>query len=138
MRIFTKLSKVSKVNFNINKFLEERFQRFFSSYSLAYNKQQGRTGSLFQKRFKRIHIDSDKYIIKLVHYIHNNPIHHHFCKSYSAWKFSSYYALTSKNSTKLEKQSLLNWFGEVNDFIEFHEQMIDYSGIDKYLIEENI
>ena len=63
MRIFTKLSKVSKVNFNINKFLEERFQRFFSSYSLAYNKQQGRTGSLFQKRFKRIHIDSDKYKI---------------------------------------------------------------------------
>ena len=62
----TKLPKFSKVEIGINRCLEERFQRFFTSYSLAYNKQQNRTGSLFQKRFKRIHINSDRYLIKIL------------------------------------------------------------------------
>lgn len=33
--------------------LKERFRRFFMSYSKAINKQEGTTGSLFQKGFKK-------------------------------------------------------------------------------------
>ena len=112
---FTKLSKFSKVkeskvtdqpdyHLDINALLEERFQRFFTCYSLAYNKQQNRTGSLFEKRFKRIYIDSDNSVIKVIHYIHNNPIHHQFCRSYGDWKYSSYNAVISQEKNTCRKR----------------------------------
>ena len=39
-----------------NDFLEDQFKRLFQSYALAINKQQQRTGSLLQKRFKRVSV----------------------------------------------------------------------------------
>ena len=134
----TKISKFSKVDIEINRFLEERFQRFFISYSLAYNKQQNRTGSLFQKRFKRIHIDTERYLLKLLHYIHNNPIHHHFCKNFNDWKFSSYNAIVSHGETNIERDSVIGWFDDVNHFIDFHNQMIDYGEIKNFLVDNDI
>ncbi len=134
----TKPERFSRVSadLDVNKFLEERFQRFFTSYALAYNKQQGRTGSLFEKRFKRIHIDSERYLIKVLHYIHNNPIHHHFCKNYNDWKYSSYNAIIGHQKTSVERDAVIGWFENVELFIEFHEQMIDYGEIEKFLFAE--
>ena len=37
----------------LEKLISKRFSNFFSSYSQAFNKQQGRMGSLFMKNFKR-------------------------------------------------------------------------------------
>lgn len=45
---------------DINMFLEEQCRRFFITYSQAINKAQNRTGSLFQKRFKRIKVKTDR------------------------------------------------------------------------------
>ena len=135
----TKLLKFSKVgdDLDINKFLEERFQRFFSSYALAFNKQQGRSGSLFEKRFKRVNVNSDAYFTKLIHYIHNNPIHHHFTTDYKTWKYCSYKAFLSLKRTLIERKTVLEWFGSIEDFIEFHDQMIDYGKIEDLLIDSN-
>jgi len=135
---FTKLSKFSKVAepLDANKLLEDSFQHFFISYSLAYNKQQRRTGSLFEKRFKRIHIESERYLIKLLHYVHNNPIHHRFCKEYGDWRYSSYNAIIGQQKTNVEKDAVIAWFGSVDNFIEFHQQMIDYGEIQEYLFDE--
>jgi hypothetical protein len=119
----------------VNDFLEERFQRFFSSYAQAFNKQQNRTGSLFEKRFKRLLVNSDEYCIKLIHYIHNNPIHHHFVLDYHLWKFSSYNAMTSAKPTLLKRETVLEWFGGKERFIDFHRSNIDYGDIRDYLID---
>jgi len=139
---FTKLQKLSKAEANtedmdVNKFLEERFQRFFSSYALAFNKQQARHGSLFEKRFKRIHVNSDAYFTKLIHYIHNNPIHHHFTTDYRMWKYCSYQAFLSSQSSHVGRKQVITWFGSIERFIEFHEQMIDYGEIEHLLIDAN-
>lgn len=136
----TKLQKFSKVevdkdNLDINKFLEERFQRFFASYALAFNKQQNRSGSLFQKRFKRIHVHSDGYLLKLLHYIHNNPIHHKFCKNYHDWEYSSYPIFLSSKTTNVERDEVLGWLGDIDEFIEFHKVMIDYGEIKDLLFD---
>jgi REP element-mobilizing transposase RayT len=37
-----------------NEYLEDQFKRLFSSYALAINRQEGRHGSLLEKRFKRV------------------------------------------------------------------------------------
>jgi len=126
----------SKESDNINNELEERFKRFFSSYTLAYNRQYKRNGSLFQKRFKRIRVDDDSYFTKIIHYIHNNPIHHGITDSYKKWKYSSYNAIVSNNKTKVNRNEVLDWFGGKEIFILYHQQNIDFRNIEKYTLED--
>jgi len=57
-------------------FLESQFKRFFTSYVLAVNKQQKRTGTLLQNRFKRIVVKDKEHFRFMLLYIHHNVIHH--------------------------------------------------------------
>ncbi len=49
------------------------FRKLFTAYSQAINIQQKRTGSLFQKPFKRLEVRTTQQLANLVHYIHINP-----------------------------------------------------------------
>lgn len=120
---------------NANKFLENQFKRLFSSYTLSFNKVYVRNGSLFQKRFKRVKIDSESYLFALIHYIHHNPIHHNFVNNFSEWKYSSYSAIIGKEATKISRNEVLNLFGGKIEFIAFHNQMKDYKQIKHLIIE---
>src|SRR5436190_1092421 len=51
----------------------QQFSNFFNSYAKSINKAYNRTGSLFQRPFGRIHIRTDRYFTRLIHYIHFNP-----------------------------------------------------------------
>ncbi|HNP18611.1 MAG TPA: transposase [Fulvivirga sp.] len=105
---------------NINLVLEEQFKKLFMSYALAFNKQQSRVGSLFQKRFKRIEVNSDNYLSQIITYIHNNPVHHGFVKDYSDWEYSSYNEILMDSVSLINKEYVLNWFGGRKSFIEYH------------------
>ena len=41
------------------KIVTQAFSNFFNSYAKAFNKENGRTGSLFEKHFKRIKLNDD-------------------------------------------------------------------------------
>ena len=127
---------VSSSSSNINEELEEKCKRFFSSYTLSFNNQNRRKGSLFQKRFKRILVDKDDYFTKIIHYIHNNPIHHGIADSYEKWKYSSYNAIVSNGETKVNRKEVLDWFGGKENFILFHQQNVDFRRVEKYTLEE--
>lgn len=43
-------------------------------YAKYFNERYGRTGTLFQGRTKKIHVDSDAYFLHILHYIHLNPL----------------------------------------------------------------
>ena len=58
--------------------LSKIMQGIQQSYTQTYNKKYDRTGHAFQQRYKAILCDSDSYLLKLVKYIHRNPI--------EAWK----------------------------------------------------
>lgn len=118
---------------DINEILENQFQLFFRSYALAFNKENSRTGSLFQKRFKRIRVDNPKYFTAVIHYIHNNPIHHHLVDAYEKWKFSSYNAMLCDQPTHVMRDEVLQWFGSKKDFIEFHLENVKYEKIKPYV-----
>jgi len=45
-----------------------------TGYSMYFNKKYGRTGNLFQGKFKSEHADNDNYLKYLFSYIHLNPI----------------------------------------------------------------
>lgn len=133
---FTELQGFSKAGdgpLDVNDILENQFKNFLRSYALAFNKENNRTGSLFEKGFKRIRVDNPRYFTAVIHYVHNNPIHHHYTDSYEKWRFSSFNAILNNKSTKVRRNEILEWFGGKADFLDFHQENIKYEKIDKYL-----
>jgi REP element-mobilizing transposase RayT len=120
---------------NLSGLLSKQFSKLFNSYAKSFNKVYDRNGNLFQRPFKRIEVDSRDYLIKLIHYIHHNPIHHEFTNNYDDWPYSSYKACLSNHSTKIKRKKVLDYFCGKNKFISFHEKMKDYKNIDHLLIE---
>ncbi len=47
------------------------------SYTTYFNRKRGRSGHLFQGRYKAILIDRDSYLLELSRYIHLNPVRAH-------------------------------------------------------------
>ncbi len=60
-------------------FLSRQFSHLLNGYTQAFNKQEKRKGSLFMRPFKRKKITDEKYLHKVVHYIHYNPVDAGLC-----------------------------------------------------------
>ena len=72
----------------------QAFSNFFNSYAKSVNKENNRTGSLFEKHFKRIKLTDEDYLKQLIVYVHLNPKHHLDIK-FEEYKFSSYESFLS-------------------------------------------
>ncbi|OFX16651.1 MAG: hypothetical protein A2033_11485, partial [Bacteroidetes bacterium GWA2_31_9] len=127
----TKFQTLSKLDANYDTVISKQFSNFFSSYSQAFNKQQKRRGSLFERPFRRTLVDTDEYFKNLIHYIHYNPVHHGFVKDLRDWKFTSYESYFSSKSTLLKRDEVISWFHDKKGFEEFHKRELD----DKMIIE---
>ena len=66
------------------------FQRLFNSYSQAFNRQQNRTGTLFEGRAKSILVDDSSYVYAITRYIHLNPVVAGLVGNPEDWQFSNY------------------------------------------------
>lgn len=117
-----KLSNNSK---GLEDFISQQFCNLFNSYTKSFNKVYKRRGSLFIPNFKRKEVDSNRYLLKLVQYIHNNPVHHGFTKYMGEWKFSSYNDFSSENKSFIDKKEVINWFDDLNNFKYCHQQPIE-------------
>jgi hypothetical protein len=49
-------------------------RHFWVSYTVRFNRRNGRSGHVFQGRFKSLSVDADDYLLPLSRYIHLNPI----------------------------------------------------------------
>lgn len=105
----------------VEKRISKQFSNLFNSYTKSYNKMYGRMGSLFIPNFKRKEITSDSYFTNIVHYIHHNPIHHGFVKQLTDWPWSSYHDFLLPELTPVQ-QEVINWFGNRQQFVQFHQQ----------------
>ena len=74
--------------------------------------------------FKRKQVETDSYFSQLIHYIHANPVHHGYCKTIDEWEFSSYKSFLSNKPTRLLRNEVIEWFGNVDRFEIFHQQPI--------------
>ena len=89
--------------------------RVNNSYTKAYNKDWGRTGPLFEGRFKSKHIDSDKYILELSRYIHRNPVSAHLVDTPQEWPFSSYMNLLGNKDEELPVSDFVHAYFDPKD-----------------------
>ena len=104
--------------------IKDQFRLFFLSYSKAINKQWGRTGSLFQKRFKRIIIEGRASLCRTTVYIHTNPVHHKIQEDFKNYKYSSFQSIFNDKETKIKREEVLNWFGGYENFITQHQERL--------------
>ncbi len=112
-----------------------QFRKFFTSYAMSINLQKNRTGSLFQKSFKRKEVANDAYFSNLILYIHANPQLHGLVDDFKCYRWSSYASILADKKTKLKKEAVLNWFEGIENFIACHHQKIELSNIKKLMIE---
>ena len=117
------------VRINDETLFEKGIKNFFISYSKAINKRYNRVGSLFQGRYKASEIKSDSYYTTIVSYIHQNPLRAGLVENMSDYKYSSYNAYLSTKDTILNKQEILDWFGGLESFIDYHKMMIDADAV---------
>ena len=99
------------------KVVTQSFSNFFNSYAKAYNKVENRTGSLFEKHFKRIKVDSEKYLKQLIIYVNLNPV----IKGYREYSFSSYKEIVSGSLKVLKTGQILDLFGGNENFMKVHD-----------------
>lgn len=114
----------------------QQFSNFFNSYAKSINKAYHRTGSLFQKRFGRIEVDSDAYFSHLVTYIHHNPQKHGFVADFRTYPYSSYRALLSARPTRLKRNEVLAWFNGVETLAQHHHTGPDEGQISHLIADD--
>ncbi len=80
--------------------IEKFMHKLGTSYTNYFNRKNNRSGSLFQGRYKAIHIDNDSYLLWLSGYINGNVEIHGIAKA-EDYKWSSYDAFLGKRKDKL-------------------------------------
>ena len=113
----------------------EAFRKFFTAYAKAFNKQENRTGSLFQKNFKRIEVAEQKYLLNLICYIHANPKKHGISDNFIIYPHSSYQSILSTKPTKLLRSEILDLFDGAENYKDFHTREQNTDLISHLIIE---
>jgi putative transposase len=112
------------------------FSKLFSTYTKAFNKSYHRTGSLFEKPFRRKLVDNDSYFSALVAYIHRHPQKHVVVADFRDWPYSSYPAMLSNKATRVQRDIVLEWFEGQRGFEELHLVEADETLIDKLIVDD--
>ena len=130
------ISYIDEKRINKRRYSPSRqFGHLFSSHTKYINKKYERRGNLFNRPFKRIAVEGDKYIKDLIYYIHNNPVHHGFADSIDDYKWSSYTTILSDKSTQLDRETVLYWFNSRETFVEFHNKDFEEKDFSSFTME---
>ena len=88
--------------------ISDKIGILLSSYTKAINKSYNRHGSLLQEHTKAKPIPSDKYLINLLTYIHQNPLRSGLVAKADEWLYSSYQDyINLRNGTLPSKELIL-------------------------------
>ncbi len=117
----------------VDKRINQQFSNLFNAYTKAFNKRYHRTGSLFEHTFRRKEIDNLNYLKNVIIYIHQNPVKHGFCEHPSDYPWSSYLSCVTLKPTKLQRETVIGWFGNTNEFKRLHEGKLMIEDIERYL-----
>lgn len=117
----------------------QHFSNFFNSYAKAINKAYQRTGSLFENRFGRIEVNSNRYFLALIHYIHRNPQRHGFVEDFRTYPYSSYQDLRGLGDLvglPVKREEVLAWFNGRDGFENIHRAIADEKPISHLVVDD--
>jgi hypothetical protein len=90
---------------------------------MAVNRQEGREGSLFDPKYKRILIEDNDYLLNAIFYTHYNPEKHEIVKNFKEYEFTSYKSVISGSAGVVSKEYLLEIFDGMEGFSNYHNTM---------------
>ncbi|WP_407403689.1 transposase [Chryseobacterium sp.] len=110
-----------------HKYLMRKFGNFLNSYAKAFNKKYNRKGALFLNAIKRKKITDEKYLLKVLHYIHNNSVNHSLVDKIEQWKYSSYHSyINPEKDSKLSRKEIMQYFESFEIFKKYHQSSVEY------------
>lgn len=123
-----------------DKTISSFIQKIFNGYVQAINKQQNRSGTLFEGRSKSILIDDEIYLTHLIRYIHINPVTAGLVTKPEQWQFSNYLEwIGDRNSSLFSEEVFNNLF---DSHKQYKDLMVDYvedlkivKGLERYLFD---
>jgi len=118
-----------------SKLISRQFSKLFNSYAQAINRSCKRTGSLFEKPFRRLPVADESHLLQLVCYIHTNPQKHGFVEDFIEYPYTSYHTHLSKLDTKLRRIELLDWFGDTDQYKKYHLANQVLTDLEKFEID---
>jgi len=121
--------------------ISEFMRDVFNTYAQAVNMQQDRKGTLFQGRFRHIHIEKDEHNLHLCRYIHLNPVKAGLVTLPEQWEFSNYKDWTGeRNSSLTDKSFMFDNFGSSQNYREFVMEYLKEKTkekiIEKYMFDD--
>ena len=98
--------------------VNQAFSNLLNAYTKAYNKQNYRTGALFERPFKRKYIKDENYLKQLILYIHRNPENHNIVEDFKSYEFSSFKLYSTENTTLIseKKPYIIGLFNDLKNF----------------------
>lgn len=94
-----------------NEGISHTMKRIGVSYAWYYNQKYKTSGHLFQDRFKSENVDSNRYLLTVIRYIHQNPIKAGLVYHADEWRWSSclgYYGMDHSAGNLLDKEVLIH------------------------------
>ena len=104
--------------------ITQSLSNLFNAYAKAFNKQNNRTGSLFEKHFKRIKLHNENYLKDLIIYVHLNP-KHHLNLNFENYKHTSYQSIVSEEKLNPNRDEIVTLFDDIENFVFCHKQQGD-------------
>ncbi len=98
---------------------ERQYSHMLNGYAQGFNATYHRTGSLFEHPFKRTIINNKKQLINTLAYILFNPQKHEFAVNFRHYPYSSYQLLINDNPSFIDKETVLEWFGGKEKFVDY-------------------
>jgi len=120
--------------------LSKFMQMLFNAYVQALNIQQGRTGTLFEGRFKHKCVEQWEYLMALCRYIHRNPVKAGLVAKPEDWAYSNYREwIGTRNGALVDRLFVQDHFPSAEEYIRFVNDVEDekksYEKIAKYLFD---
>ena len=107
--------------------LSKMMQPFQTSCTVYFNKRHGRSGHVFEQRYKAFLVDRDNYLLEVSRYVHLNPVAARLVERPARYRWSSYGSyLKGKGIAGLKCARLLGYFAgrkgrqieQYRDFVE--------------------
>lgn len=95
--------------------LSRLMQKLLVGHAVSYNKARGRTGHVFEGRYKSILCEEEPYLLELVRYVHLNPVRARICdglRGLARYRWSGHRALLGRADLPWQQaRAVLERFG---------------------------
>ncbi|MGH2568877.1 MAG: transposase, partial [Bacteroidota bacterium] len=121
---------------SISKFV----QVVFNAYTQAVNLQQGLSGTLFQGKAKARYLDTDEYVLRVIRYVHLNPVRGGLVDQPEDWEFSDcreWISTSPLDRAKADFRKMYFFSGDdYRVFLRGVDEQIDMGRLSRYLFTE--